>query len=262
MRFQLCLKPSGFLVWNEAKQFCIRPEEGWIVPTSSYWGPWIYMMQQRRRKLKVRVKILNIYQYDFCPHETAFNCNAFRVRFASVWTNSVQFFNNQTLYSDKSCKWTRYFSRVRSKGTEGITDLVGEPFSGVEEHEDHHLVGGHGDDVFPGAAFRYCASTSTNLVTDNTTKCYQATSSSTCWLSPWQQWCCIQIRPRQGQGTNGFYATVWSLSHYTWTTTGADNYSPLPNCLGPGPCLGVGFCSVWKHHKTKSFHSVNHEVLT
>ena len=52
--------------------------------------------------------------------------------------------------------------------TEGSTNLVGEPFSGVEEHEDHHLVGGHGDDVFPGAAFRYCASTSTNLVTNDT----------------------------------------------------------------------------------------------
>ena len=36
--------------------------------------------------------------------------------------------------------------------------------------------------MFPGAAFRYCASTSTNLETNNTTKRYQATSYSTCCL--------------------------------------------------------------------------------
>ena len=70
------------------------------------------------------------------------------------------------------------FSRVRSKGREGSTDLVGEPFSGVEQHQDDHLVGRHGDDVFPGPAFRYCACASTNLETNNTTKRYQATSSS------------------------------------------------------------------------------------
>ena len=120
--------------------------------------------------------------------------------------------------------------------TDGITDLVGEPFSGVEEHEDHHLVGGHGDDVFPGAAFRYCASTSTNLVTNNTTKRYQATSSYTC--------CLVSM------------ATVMVYSHQAGTRTGHkwvvrdcvdtvtihlnQRTTVLPFCLGPGPCSCLG----------------------